>query len=295
MEKLASILAVIQDIHSEAVVIEKAVQLARTFRARLELLVRQPGEAQAAVSRCAALGFDTGAFVSPFGPLSQAIPRRLRDRPADLVIKRLEGSDARRFWLAAGDHSLAESCHAPLMLVRDRPWAAEPRFAAAVDVADRDTESLARAILHDSGFLALGCEAWLDVLYSEREQQDQRLRMERAVRLARLVREFHVGGERLQVFDGAPEKTLPTLVSTRQYDVLVAGAVSRRNALRSAFGTLTSALVDATVGDVLLVKPTVSAAVSAAEQLAHEREQLARVDRFAGDAQRAVGLELADG
>lgn len=292
MENLSSILTVIQDLHADAVVLDKSIALARTFHARLELLVRHPGHAEAAVACCTQRGFhDADAHHAPAEPLMQAIPRRLRTRPADLVIKRLDGNDARRFWLAPGDHSLAEICPAPLLLVRDRAWSCEPRFAAAVDVSDRSTESLARGILHAAGFLALGCEAWLDVLYSEREQQDQRLRMERAVRLARLVREFHVGGERLQVFDGAPESSLPTLVRARQYDVLVAGAVSRRNTLRSAFGTLTSALVDSTVGDVLLVK----APASTGEQLAHEREELTGIDGLAGDAQRAVGLELADG
>ena len=57
-------------------------------------------------------------------------------------------------------------------------------------------------ILHTAGFLALGCHGNLDILYSEREQHDETVRMERAVKLAQLVREFHVGCERLQMFDG---------------------------------------------------------------------------------------------
>lgn len=276
MEKLASILAVVQDLETDAPVLEKAAALARKFHARLELMITRPAQGAASLERCAALGMPGAELVESTGEsLIDALLSRMRTNPADLVIKRLASTDTRRFWLGPLDHSLAESCPAPLLLVRDRPWSAEPRFAAAVDVSDRDTEFLARGILHAGGFLALGCEAWLDVLYSERELHDQTLRMERAVRLARLVREFHVGGERLQVFDGAPEKALPVLVRARQYDVLVAGAVSRRNALRSAFGTLTSALVDATAGDVLLVKAAAPARDTAGARAASAGKQLA--------------------
>jgi sarcosine oxidase gamma subunit len=273
MEKLASILAVIQDFDTDAAVLDKAVFLARAFHAQVELLVRRPAQVGACIAHCAARGFDgVTSHDASADRLSEAILRRLRKHPVDLVVKRLSTENAmRRFWLAPGDNTLSESCPAPLLLVRDRPWANEPRFAAAVDVSDRDTEVLTRGILHASGLLAQGCDAWLDVLYTEREQHDEALRMERAVRLARLVREFHVGGERLQVFDGAPETTLTALLRQRQYDVLVAGANSRRLSLSSAFTTLTSTLVDSTVGDVLLVK----ASLSVAEQLVHERQQFA--------------------
>lgn len=273
MERLTSILAVVQDFDADGAVLEKSVALARTFHARLDLLVRRPAQIVASTARCAALGLDgVTASTAQADRLGEAILRRLRQYPVDLVVKRLSTENAlRRFWFAPGDSSLVESCPSPLLLVRDRPWSAEPRFAAAVDVADRDTEALTRGILHASGFLAQGCDAWLDVLYTEREQSDQAVRMERAVRLARLVREFHVGGERLQVFDGAPEKTLTALLRQRQYDVLVAGANSHRLSLSSAFATLTSVLVDSTAGDVLLVKPS----VSAAQQFAHQRQKLA--------------------
>lgn len=272
MEKLMSILAVIQDLDSEAAVIEKSVALARSFHARLDILVRRPSQAGASVTRCAALGLENVTVCATAARLEEAIYRRLREQPADIIVKHLSsGIAARRFWFAPTDNALAEVSPLPVLLVRDRPWSTELRFAAAVDVSNPDTEALTRSVLHASGFLAQGCDAWLDVLYTEREQHDQALRMERAVHLARLVREFHVGGERLQVFDGDPEKTLTALLRTRQYDVLVAGANSRRLGLSSAFATLTSALTDSTAGDVLLV----NAASSAREQLVHQRQQYA--------------------
>ena len=121
------------------------------------------------------------------------------------------------------------------------------RFAAAVDVSDHETAIVARSILHTAGFLALGCHGNLDMLYSEREQRDETMRMERAVRLAQLVREFHVGCERLQMFDGAPESDCRRCSPRAQYDLLVLGAVTPRLDGRR-FGTeaLSSRLVDAT-------------------------------------------------
>ena len=97
--------------------------------------------------------------------------------------------------------------------------------------------------------------------------------MERAVRLAQLVREFHVGSERLQMFDGAPEKTLPPLLAARHYDVLVLGALTHRPRLADLASECPAALVDATSGDVLLVKPR--AAAPAARRPGAQREQRA--------------------
>ena len=70
------------------------------------------------------------------------------------------------------------------------------------------------------------------------------MRMERAVRLAQLVREFHVGCDRLQMFNGAPEKRLLPLFAARQYDLLVLGSVSHRRALGESLRSLTSRLAE---------------------------------------------------
>jgi nucleotide-binding universal stress UspA family protein len=121
-------------------------------------------------------------------------------------------------------------------------------------VSDHETTIVARGILQAAGFLALGLHGNLDILYSEREERDETLRMERAVKIAQLVREFHVGCERLQMFDGTPEKRLPPLLAARQYDLLVLGAVSHRDGQSFGIEDLSSTLVDATPGDVVLVK-----------------------------------------
>jgi nucleotide-binding universal stress UspA family protein len=204
----------------------------------------------------------------------------LQDQPADLVVKARSGPHPlHRYSLAPNDWSLAQECPVPLMLVDSKPWSAAMRLAATVDVSDAETTEIARAILQTAGFVTLGCRGFLDVLYVEREQRDETLRMERAVRLAQLVREFHVGSERLQMFDGTPEKRLLPLIAARQYDVLLLGAVPHRSGLAESWHSLTSRLVEATTGDVILVKErnalqeVRAARRSAAEQFAHHAEQ----------------------
>ena len=145
----------------------------------------------------------------------------MREWRPDLLIKAPAGAHPLRRWtLTPNDWQLSQQCPVPLMLATAKPWANPVRFAASVDVSDVDSVDIARSVLHTAGFLALGCHGNLDVLYTEREPDDDFIRMERAVRLAQLVREFHVGCERLQMFDGAPDKRLPPLIAARHYDVL---------------------------------------------------------------------------
>jgi universal stress protein E len=258
MEKLTRILAVAKGMEDGALVLGKSVALARRFGAHVELLVFDQVEAQELAKMCANVAYDKFTLASMHvGAQSptEAILRRVSATQPDLVVKSPAGAHPLKRWtLDENDWYLADECPAPLLLVRPKPWARPIRFAAAIDAADDGSGDTARSILHAAGFLALGCLGDLDILYSEREQHDDALRMERAVRLAQLVREYHVGSERIQVFDGAPEKTLPPLVAARHYDVLVLGARSRQPALKNIFGATNSLLLEATDGDVVLVK-----------------------------------------
>jgi hypothetical protein len=251
VEKLTSILAVVEELEPGVAVLEKAVRLARRFSAHVELLVADDAQLNSFASRCAALDYShLTIFAAHRGvePWHAFIGRRLAVRCPDLVIKAPSGSHPLRRWtLGSNDWQLASECPVPVMLAGSRVWSEPVRFAAAVDVGDEISVRHARSILHTAGFLALGCRGHLDVLYSEREQRDETLRMQRAVTLGQLVREFHIGRERLQMFAGAPEERLAPLITAREYDVLVLGAMSHRS---SPCGKL----VDASRGDVVLVK-----------------------------------------
>jgi hypothetical protein len=283
MEKFTSILAVIEHASTGIDVLDKAVLLARRFRARVELLIVDPQLLREFATRCATLGYEEVTLCSlarPAEPTHRLLLRRIAQSRPDIVIKAPESTRPWSQWALHGDdRELASECPVPVLLASSQRWADPPRLAAEVDVSDAETATVARAVLHAAGMLAQGTHGRLDILYSECEQQDEAMRMARAVKLAQLVREYHVGCERLQMFSGAPEKRLPPLIAARQYDVLVLGAVSHRES-RLPIGTMTAKLVDATPGDVVLVKASPAAlpeargsrSASGREQAAHQGE-----------------------
>lgn len=250
MEKLTSILAVIQRAGEAVPLLDKAVTLARSFHAQVEVLLDDSVVAHAVTAHCSARGYTdvTLHSVAPSPePAHQGILRRVWSSQPDLVIKAAADGDGDGEWLLAAESS------APILLVRSPAWESPVRFATAVDVSDDENASMARSILHTAGFLALGVHGHLDILYSEREANDEAVRVQRAVRLAQIVREFHVGCERLQIFSGEPAVRLPPLITARHYDVLVLGAEASRGE---------RAIMDATRGDVLLVPAPMPLAAS---------------------------------
>jgi nucleotide-binding universal stress UspA family protein len=285
MDKLNSILVVVdQDVHAGLVVLDKAIQIARCFSARIELLLGDSTQVCTYANHCTRQGFDEVMLYSVFRgqePLSDVTLRRVAEYCPDLVIKQSSGPHPLRRWtLKENDWHLVQECPVPVILAGPRPWNQPLRLAAACDVADRESNNVTRAILQSAGFLALGGQCDLDILYSEREQRDETLRMERAVRLAQLVREFHVGSERLRMVTGKPEDTLPGILAAEKYDLLVLGAVTHRTGIGAVLSNHTGTLADATDGDLLLVKAPVAAedpvrsrARSRRDQLPHQCEQ----------------------
>lgn len=284
MEKLTRILAVVDKVEDGAVLLEKAVGLARRFGARIDLVLHESLHAQAFATLCSALRYREVTLTSLHRGaerLHEAVLRCAFVTQPDLIMKAVSGEHPLNRWTCdENDYYLANASPVPLLLVRHKAWSRPTRFAAAVDVSDDASAATARSVLQAAGFMTLGCRGHIDILYSERERGDERARMARAVKLAQLVREFHVGSESIQLSEGLPESTLPPIVTARQYDVLVLGARSHRQLRETLFGTVTSRLVDATEGDVLLVNEAVPqlharrAAHSFREQRPDESEQL---------------------
>jgi nucleotide-binding universal stress UspA family protein len=277
VEKVTRILAIVERRENGALVLEKAVALARRFGARVDLMLPDGSFVADLATLCHVMKYDEVVLSSVHrgqAPMGELILRHALETRPDLVVKEPAGAHPMHRWtLDENDWQLANECPAPVLLVRHRRWASPVRFAAAVDVSDRDTSALARSILHTAGFLAMGIHGNLDILYSEREQHDEAIRMERAVILAQLVREFHVGCERIQVISGEPGKALPPLLAARQYDVLVIGAHSRQTGLRAFIGGTISRLIDATEGDVVLVKAPARGIVENGNGKTSAREQ----------------------
>ena len=282
MDKLTSILVVIDPADETRPVLNKAMILARHFRARLELFVCDSENAYAlthaydptgvaaartacltsghryldALRRSLAEDVRVTTHVACESPLYEAVVHRALETKPDLVIKGAAGRHPlQRLALDANDWQLARTCPTALMLTRGRPWNAQPRFAAAVDVTENEGRSIARSILETAGFLSVGCHGELDVLYSNGKAIAEDARRSRVEALGQLVHEFRVGDERATVLDGEPEETLPRFAARNQYDVLIMGALTRKRGVSTLLGTLTSKLVDALDCDFVLVKP----------------------------------------
>ncbi|MEP7245908.1 MAG: universal stress protein [Gammaproteobacteria bacterium] len=282
MEKLTSILVVIDPVDETRHVVAKAMVLARHFGARLELFLcdseqafilrhtYDPKGTEEALRGCLVRGerylhamrtsladdVQISTHVASSSPLYEAVVRRVLEMKPDLVIKSAAGHHPlQRFTLDANDWQLARTCPAPLMLTRGRPWAAQPSFAAAIDVSEREGAGLARSILHTSGYLAQGCRASLDVVFSDVAGAGHDSHKTNAESLSRLVHEFRVGEERLHVLQGEAEVTLPAFAARQDYDVIVLGALTRRRGISALMGTLTTRLVDSLECDFVLVKP----------------------------------------
>jgi universal stress protein E len=282
VDKLTSILAVLDPADESRHVIAKAMVMARHFGARLELFLCDSehayslrhaydptGIAQAreqcladgqryldSVRRSVAEDVPISSYVACDSPLYEAIVRRVLESRPDLVIKSAAGHHPlQRFTFDANDWQLARTCPTPLMLTRGRTWSAEPRFAAAVDVGDVEGRELARSIMQTAGLLSSGCRARLDVVFSDTDKGNTAEYGKHLASLNRLVHEFRVGGERVHVLDGDGDQTLPAFAAQGDYDLFVLGALTRKKGLSALVGTLTSKLVDALGCDFLLVKP----------------------------------------
>jgi len=283
MDKLTSILAVIDPSGEPVQVLEKAVALAHDFGARIELFLCDAERAYAlehayepsgieesrracladgrryleGLRQCvSAPGIDIAVEAACESPFYAGVAHKaLRSRP-DLVIKAASGRHPlQRYALDVNDWELARSCPASLLLLRGRPWPAQLRMAAAVDVSVQETAGLARAILHAAEYLSLGCRAQLEVIYSDRQGADVDEHRHRIEDLQQLACEFKVPAERVHVLQGEPEATLPAFSADRHYDILALGALTHRTGPVALIGTLTSRLVDALDCDFLLIKP----------------------------------------
>ena len=168
MEKLTSILAIVDRPEAGGAILEKAALLAKRFGISVELVVGDPAHERALAILCSSLGYEnvTLAVMNlTEKPLREIIVDRQRHARHDLVIKAPSGTSSMRRWtLDADDRKLASECPVPLLLVRDAAWNNPPRFAVAVDVAGEENALIARGILQAAGFLALGCRASMDIL-----------------------------------------------------------------------------------------------------------------------------------
>ena len=278
-----SILVVADRSPADAELLVKAARVAKRFGAKLELLlcdsehayalehayersgvetVRQHcvAEALAYLTRLkgsvTAQGVEVLIDASCQSPLYEGIVRKVLSSRPGLVIKTAGEVDARgRATFDANDWQLMRACPVTIMLTRGRRWSARPRFAAAVDVSDEETEGLAKLILENAASMAGQCDGELELLYAESTGTAQAAATAHVAAMDRLIQRSHLEKADVHILAGDPERTLPAFARQRNYDVLVMGALSHRVELTAMVGSLTSRLVDALECDFVLVKP----------------------------------------
>jgi len=281
MEKLSSILVVVDRNGGAAGCFDKALFLARHFGAKVELflcdsertyamrqaydqtanessrhecLIEGRRYLDALRSSANSPGVEISVDVVCDSPLYEAIVHKVLRSQPDLVIKSAsETGESSLGTFDANDWQTMRTCPTTLMLTRGRIWDTRPQVAAMVDVSGQETPGLSREILRASGYLTLGCRGALDVVYSECEEADAEQKASRARVLTELVHELHIRVDHVHVLSGNPEQTLPDFAA-RRYDVLVLGALTHREGLAPVVGTLTGKLVDALDCDFILVK-----------------------------------------
>jgi len=283
MSARASILAVAERGPGDSGLLAKALQLARSFGMNLELFLCDAERAYAlrqayqqegienvrkacieeAIEYLARLKDSAHVMDVPItvdaaceSPLCEAIVRKVRKCEPLLVVKSGGGSGPTGGrMLDFNDWHLMRACPATLLLTRGRKWRPIPRVAAAVDVSEQETEGLARQIVQTASALARAQDAEVDLLYVERDSPDSTGSQRRKLALAMLARDAGLCEGQVHLIHGEPEQVLGTLVAGQDYDILVVGTLTHRDALAPLVGTLTAKLVDLLECDFMLVKP----------------------------------------
>jgi universal stress protein E len=284
MEKLISILIVLDQSSRDTPLLAKSLMLARQFGARVELfccdavfeytlrhVYDERGLTEARQARTthmreylqqlcdqfAAQGVDSSIDAACESPLYEGVVHKILRSAPDLVVKAaaLEPCEGRGA-LDVNDWQLIRACPVPLMLSRGGVWPPRPRFAVAVDVSEEETPGFAEMILRTAEYLRAGCRGELDILFGERLDIDGRTRQEHAATLRRLGREIQCAADRIQILLGDPATMVAAFGVRQHHDVLVLGALTHHSGLAALIGTLTGELMNTLTCDFLLIRPS---------------------------------------
>ncbi len=280
MKNISSILLLVERGDQGHQALSKALLLARHLRARLELFLcdterysfsRSIGDepAKPALAARAAeareylqalrkaiivpeieLSSDVACHVS----LPTAVADKLRRSRVDLVVKAAYSSQLGRNQHGSIDWPLVKSCAAPILLTRGRPWHPVPRFAAVVDLQDREGGALRSAITAIGDRLSRSCGAQLEAIFAN-ARPDSELEAEGLIAGGNAIaRKLRLDTRRLRYLYGEPSEVLPRFVAHCDYDLVVMGK-PRHSAPPERPRSVAVRVVKATAGDVLFAHP----------------------------------------
>lgn len=305
MSNSKTLLVVVDPTSDRQPAMERAARLASSIGAQLELLIcdydqqlaggrfvvpealsgaraalldahRERLEALAAPLREAGLSVGTSARWEH--PLDHGVLRRAAEIQPLMVVKDTHYHGAiQRALFSNTDWNLIRRCAAPLLLVKPRPLAAEPRVLAAVDPLhefDKPAE-LDNAILALATELATALHGRLEVFHAfdpapaiagasgsiaspiavpVRELTDS-LEREHQAALTALLRDYPVERSAVHLEQGVAAERLLSLSGKLPADVVVMGAVSRSAIKRILVGNTAERVLDRLPCDLLIVKP----------------------------------------
>jgi universal stress protein E len=306
MNKTGSILVVVDPEHLSSPAVSKAAILAKAFDATVELLLcdtkpeysadtyldaesvtalTAPIEAKhtVALDRIAtplrAANIKVTTRIEFGKPLHAVILGRIDAARPDLVIKDTHHHSAiRRTILTNTDWQLLRGCGAPLLLVKAREWAKEPRVIAAVGSGHPGDppDYLTHAIIDHTALLARAFGSRVEIMHAwspipvltqtagagmpgggAMAIPEELLRTVRKIdrdRLEHLARVHDVRASDVYCLDGAPIEVLPSFAESQAADVVAMGVISRSALDRLFVGNTAERVLERIPCDILAVK-----------------------------------------
>jgi universal stress protein E len=210
-------------------------------------------------------------------PPSEAIIRKAQRIGADLVVVENHHGTGRhpaRWLLAYTDWELLRLCPLPVLLVKNRKLYHRPRVLAAVDPshAFAKPSNLDRQILRAGAQLVHALHGELHALHvfqpgipivpampdgpmidvaAGREELESAARR----KLERVVDGFDVKRSHCHLVAGRPNEAIPRAAKSERSAIVAMGGVSRSGLKRFFIGNTAEYVMDAIVGDILVVKP----------------------------------------
>ena len=291
MFELNQILVVIEAGAESQPALERAMQLAKYAAADLELFIadystyledgyyfdpvrarelrREHGEKNLkSLEELAGPLRDNGLEVScatAWGnPPYEEIIRRVDELKPDLVIKSTRHHERlARLLITNEDWELIRYCPAPLLLVKDQEWSAEPKFVAAVDPEHSHDKpaALDHKLIRVAGKLAEVSDGSVHLYHSTHLpplsgmypiESDYQVDSDK---IKDLGAQHNVPEDHCYVSDADIAHSLPELTTLLKASTVIMGAVSRSRLDRMLIGNTAEKVLDKLECDVLVVKP----------------------------------------
>lgn len=234
--------------------------------AREQLLLRHRRKLEEFAAPLREQGLAVGVDVVWDHPFDRAILKKAAAHDYWLVAKETHHHNVvQRTLLSNIDWYLIRECPVPLLLVKDRPLAAEPRVLAAVDPVNEHDKpaALDDRIFSFSAELARVLRGHLHVMHAYATPLGAELppdvvrviAQEHRAAMAGFLDSHPVLGGRAHLYEGLAHECLRRAAEEHSADFVVMGAVARRGLKRLFIGSTAERVLDRLPCDLVIIKP----------------------------------------